>query len=143
MEQINTIELNDESMFPNNEILEKVLGDSFQAYKKLLEMFDNNNFQYEWRYYKDGKSWLCKVQKKAKTIIWMSAWKGFIKATIYFPEKYLNNILDLSISQELKDSILITKNVGKSKPCMFEIRDESILKDLETVMNYKAIVKYY
>jgi len=141
MEQINIVELIDENIFPDNEILEKVLADSFHVYKKLLSLFEKNEMHYEWRYYKDGKSWLCKVQKKNKTIIWMSACKGYMKATIYFPERYLNSILDLPISQKLKDSILITKNVGKSKPCMFDIKDETNLKDIETVMNYKAIIK--
>ncbi len=141
MEQINTIELNDEKVFPDNTILEKVLGDSFNAYKTLLSLFDKNSMRYEWKYYRDGKAWLCKVQKKSKTIIWMSAWKGYIKATIYFQEKHVNNVLDLPISPETKNSILTARNVGKSKPCMFEVRNEAVLKDLETVMNYKITVK--
>lgn len=71
----------------------------------------------------------------------MSAWKGYIKATIYFQEKHVNNVLDLPISPETKNSILTARNVGKSKPCMFEVRNEAVLKDLETVMNYKITVK--
>ena len=27
--------------------------------------------------------------KRKKTIIWMSAWKGYTQATIYFPDKYI------------------------------------------------------
>lgn len=63
----------------------------------------------------------------------MSAWKGFIKATIYFPEKYLEQIYALTISEETKERIKTAKNVGKSKPCMFEIRDCDILTDFVTV----------
>jgi hypothetical protein len=31
--------------------------------------------------------------------------------------------------------------VVKSKPCMFEVRDETVFKDLESIMHYKAIIK--
>jgi len=138
MEQINTIELTDEKIFPDDTVLEKVLGPSFTAYKSLLYLFEQSNLHHEWRYYKDGKAWLCKVQKKTKTLVWMSAWKGYMKATIYIPEKKVGSLLDLPLSTETKDSIRTAKNVGKSKPCMFEVRDETVFKDLEAVMKYKA-----
>lgn len=32
----------------------------------------------EWRYYKDGKSWLCKITQKNKTIVWISLWEPFL-----------------------------------------------------------------
>jgi len=141
MEQINKIELNDENIYPDDTLLSKVLDKSFHSYLSLLKMIEEHGMTYEWKYYKDGKAWLCKVQKKSKTIIWMSAWKGYIKATIYFPERYLSTIINLPISEEMKQAIINTKNVGKSKPCMFDIREDSILKDLEAVMMYKDSLK--
>ncbi len=87
MEQMNAIQLADEAIFPERNVLQDVLGDSYQAYESLLRIFDAHGMSHEWRYYKDGKSWLCKVQKKARTIVWMSAWKGFLKAAIYIPER--------------------------------------------------------
>jgi len=96
---------------------------------------------YKWRYYRDGKAWLCKVQKKKKTIIWMSAWKGFMKATIYFPQKYLEKLYKLDIAEEVISKIKLTKDVGKSKPCIFEIRDKQILNDFEKVMYLKIECK--
>jgi len=141
MESINTIELNNPDIIPDENVLKQVLGKSYLAYASILELFNQNSMTYEWRYYKDGKAWLCKVQHKKRTIVWMSAWKGFIKATIYFPEKYVTDIYGLNISQETKNSILNTKNVGKSKPCIFEIHTKSILQDFSVVMLFKLIAK--
>jgi hypothetical protein len=73
---------------------------------------------YDCRYYRDGKAWLCKVQKKKRTIIWMSAWKGFMQATIYFPLKDLEKVFQLDISEEVKHKIRLTNDVGKSRPCI-------------------------
>lgn len=141
MDQINTKELGDASIYPDSARLQAILGDSFEAYNDLLRLFDNNGLDYGWRYYKDGKAWLCKVQKKKKTIVWMSAWQGFMKATIYFSNTYVDDLLTLELSERTKKTIVSTKNVGKSKPCTFEIRDKGILQDFEMVMLFKIRIK--
>jgi len=137
METVNSIELGDESVYPDDAILRGVLGRSYRACCALLELFEQLGMVHEWRYYRDGKAWLCKVQKKKRTIIWMSAWKGFMKATIYVPERLMNGVYALPISETLKEQIRATKNVGKSKPCIFEIRNQKILRDLRTVAKFK------
>ena len=141
METINNIELTDESVFPDEQVLRSVLGKSYNAYCKLLELFKENEMDYEWRYYRDGKAWLCKVVKKKRTIVWMSAWKGFMQATIYLPEKYIDEIYKLDISDDTKNRIRETKNTGKSKPCIFRISNVRILKDFEKVMHFKIKAK--
>ena len=141
METINNIELNDESVYPDEQVLKVILGPSYDAYVSLLKLFDENEMVYEWRYYKDGKAWLCKVQKKKRTIVWMSAWKGFMQATVYFPQKYIDQIYTLDISTEMKEKIRATKNVGKSKPCIFEIRNENVPEDFNRVMQFKIETK--
>ncbi len=141
MEQINALELRDASIYPDAIVLQDILGDSYEAYSELLAMYNENGLEYEWRYYKDGKAWLCKVQKKKKTIVWMSAWKGYMKATIYIQDKYIEELNRLELSEDTKRMIFSVKNVGKSKPCMFGIRDTYVLKDFEKVLRYKMSVQ--
>ena len=134
METINKIELTDKSVYPDETVLKAVLGRSYKSYCALQALFDRNEMLYEWRYYNDGKAWLCKVQKKKKTILWMSAWKGFLQAAVYIPERHLDRVYELPVSHETKERIRTTRNVGKSKPCIFEIRNQKVLKDMERVM---------
>lgn len=141
METINSIVLNDKEKYPDEAVLSLVLKESFHAYEKLLEMFDKNNLSYEWRYYNDVKAWLCKIQNKKRTIVWMSAWDGFMQATIYFPEKYIEKISELDLNDEIIEKFSSTKNIGKSKPCIFEIRNDNILIDFEKVMLCKIECK--
>ncbi len=141
METVNNIELHDEAVYPDDRVLKGILGESFPAYLALLKLFDECGLEHEWRYYQDGKAWLCKVQKKKRTIVWMSAWKGYMQATIYFPEKYLEEIYALDISEARKAKIRATKNVGKSKPCIFEVRDPSVLAEFDRVMQFKISAK--
>jgi len=137
METINTIELRDQSVFPDETVLRSVLGESYNAYCALLELFGKIQLVPEWRYYKDGKAWLCKVLHKKRTIVWMSAWKGYMQATVYIPLKNIEAVYQLKISEESKAKISSSKNVGKSQPCIFEIRETQILSDLQAVIEYK------
>lgn len=137
VEQINTLELHDVSIYPDEHVLKKLLGSSWSAYSALLELFDENGMTHEWRYYRDGKAWLCKVQKGTRTIVWMSAWKGFVRATLYFPERLAGEVPKLGISEATIRAIAAAKKVGKSTPCMFDIRDAGILEEFEKVMNFK------
>ncbi|TVR53836.1 MAG: DUF3788 family protein [Spirochaetaceae bacterium] len=140
METINTIELKDEQVYPDSQVLERVLGKSYAAYCELLALYDRMELEPEWRYYKDGKAWLCKVQKKKRTVVWMSAWNGFMQAAVYFPDKDIDEILALGIEETTREKIRTTKNVGKTRPCIFEIRDTGDLVDLETVMQF--VIRY-
>ncbi len=137
METINNIELRDENVYPDHSVLSSVLGQSFGVYNELLGLFGQYGMTYEWRYYHDGKAWLCKVQKKKKTIVWMSAWKNFMQAAIYFPLRLKDEVFGLDISEATKEKIKVAKNFGKSMPCIFEIRTAEILHDFEKVMKLK------
>jgi hypothetical protein len=141
METVNKIELADEMICPDEKKLKSVLGESYPAYCGLIKLFDDNEMTHEWRYYHDGKSWLCKVQKKNKTIVWMSAWKGFMQATIYVPEKYAEGIYRLKLSEARKSAIHQARKVGKSTPCIFEVRNSEVLEDFNQVMQFKLALK--
>ncbi len=132
-----TIALTDENTFPDEAVLKSVLGRGYAAYTRLLALYEENGLVHEWRFYRDGKAWLCKVQHKKRTIVWMSAWKGYMKATIYFPVRYLEAILGLSITEESKERVTATKNVGKTRPFTFEIRSTEAIAEFEKVMQFK------
>jgi len=85
VETINNIELKDENIYPDETVLRSVIDKAYDVYARLLEYFDRNEMVHEWRYYDDGKAWLCKVQKKNRTVVWMSAWKAF------FSKYFLNS----------------------------------------------------
>jgi hypothetical protein len=141
MDTIDTIQMRDGSIIPDDTVLAGILGDSFPAYQALIQLFDENQLTHGWRYYNDGKAWLCKVQKKDKTIVWMSAWKGCAHATIYFPEKIMDSVYGLDISEERKKIIRATKNTGKSKACTFEVKTTDVLDDFNTLIQFKIKLK--
>lgn len=137
MEQINNMELKDPEEYPDSIVLKRILGDSYEVYEAFQKLYRGMDMEYEWRYYKDGKAWLCKVQKKKKTIVWMSAWKEYMQATIYIPDKYAGELNGLELKKDVKARIFAVKKVGKSVPCMFELRTMDVLEEIKKVMLLK------
>ena len=60
--------LNDKEIYPDNEVIKKYLFDTFDLWMKFIDILRNDYPEYntEWRYYNDGKSWLFKVTHKKK-----------------------------------------------------------------------------
>lgn len=89
MEMEEKILLRDPDVEPTDKVIEDSLGkDAYEIYKTLIEVITGKyKLAYEWRFYKDGNAWLCKVTNKKKTVFWLSLWEIFIKTGFYFTEK--------------------------------------------------------
>jgi hypothetical protein len=135
--------LKDEKIFPTPEILHEALGEAYPAYAQFLNMLSESftGMSFDWRYYKDGKAWLGKGSAGKKTVFWFSVWEGFFKVSFYFTEKTQPGVMNLEISEELKAQSRNAAMVGKLIPLIFDVSEESQLKDLITVMKYKAALK--
>jgi len=131
-------ELRDPDVYPDDAVLEAVLARSFKAYAALRDMASEMGLSLDWKFYSDGKAWLCRISRKKKTAAWMSAWKGYFKATVYFSGKDLEGLEDFASTLGSMGESLALQDVGKSKACVFEIRDRKALADLRLLMERKA-----
>jgi hypothetical protein len=107
--------LNDPDQYPTEELIYSCIG----RRKALWISFFNTlheqhpDFSEEWRYYNDGKNWLMKVTRKAKTIFWLSVWKNAFKITFYFSDKAEELINHSDIPDDLKTEFRNGKRYGK------------------------------
>ena len=90
-----------------------------------------------WRYYPDGKAWLCRAARRGRTICWISVWHGAFRAAFYFGAKADAEIEHLDIDGTLKESYASSARVGKLKLLRVEVADVSRLPDLYTLMRHK------
>lgn len=128
---------------PTEKVLENFLGkDVLIVYRELLKIVTNEfDLEHEWRFYKDGKAWLCKVVHKKKTIFWLSIWEKFIKTSFYFTEKTRSGIFDLPISGKIKEKFDNVESVGKLVPLIFDIEQREQLNDFREIVKYKKSLK--
>lgn len=135
--------LREEATEPTEKVLENALGERlFGIYQKLTKAFaEEFNMEWQWRYYKDGKAWLCKVAHKKKTILWLSIWNDLIKTSFYFTEKNREDIMNLNIDKKFKDAFSETKPIGKLIPLIIDIKQHEDLNDLKTIVNQKITIQ--
>lgn len=135
--------LNDQGVYPSEEVLKGVLGASYPVYKDFVNIVTGPGFELmlEWNYYKDGKSWICKATFRKKTVFWFSVWEGSFKVSFYFTEKTMKGILDLEIDEGIKTDFRQQKPIGKLIPLVMEIVSEQQLKSAFAIVNYKKLLK--
>ncbi len=135
--------LNNPDIFPDEHVLSGILGDSYSAFEKLMNKVSEPELALtpEWRYYKDGKAWLCKVTYKKKTIFWLSVWDEVFKIGFYFTERFIPGIMELDIDKRIKDSIDPEKCFGKLIPVTIEIKTDEQVEDVLTIASYKKGLK--
>lgn len=132
--------LKDQKIYPGTEVLKEALGKSYSVYEELFETITGKDYGLvpEWRYYNDGKAWLCKVCHKKKTVFWLSVWEGgFFKTAFYFTEKTGAAIGSLEIDEGIKKSFKAHKPVGKLLPLAIEVTVKKQLPDLLKIISYK------
>jgi len=131
--------LKNPDMAPTDEVLQREFGDWYPVYDEFMTEIRSDRFSFapQWRYYNDGKAWLCKITHKNKTVVWLSAWTTGFKLGFYFTEKTGAGINDLDISDSLKNNYETHEPIGRLKPLATEVNDVSQLGDIYTLLQYK------
>lgn len=140
---MDTMLLRERTISPTKHTLENALGRSFAAYQELMNTITGKNYELlpEWRYYNDGKAWLCKVQYKKKTIFWLSAWDKYFRMAFYFTEKTGKGINELDIDANIKKTFTANKPAGRLFPLVINVTGKGQLKDALKVIEYKKSLK--
>jgi hypothetical protein len=117
--------LRDKSTPPGDDILKNPL------YLSLTE-----GLQPEWRYYNDGRAWLCKVTDGRKTIFWFSVWEGFFRVSFYFLPRHLEGLAKVGIGHgRLEDEW------GKMIPLFYDVSDTTSIAEIRKVAEFKKKAK--
>ncbi len=135
--------LNDPDNFPNEDMLADVLKSSYPVYETFIARVTGQPYELvpQWRYYKDGGAWLCKVTFKKKTIFWLSIWDGFFRTTFYFTEKTGAGIADLKVERKLKESFTKSNLIGKLKPLTVRVHHVEEIEDVLLLAEYKKSLR--
>lgn len=133
--------LRDHATYPDEAALERELGASYGSYRALLDWFASLGLAVAWTYYRDGSAWLGKVQKGVKGAAWLSAWGGYFRCTVYVPLAREEGLYALPSPPELKEILRAAKPLGKSKPCVLDVRSEADLAAVRALVAYKLSLR--
>lgn len=135
--------LNDPNEFPADPVLTRQFGRAKAAWDEFMSLLKSDYplISVEWRYYNDGKAWLCKVTRKAKTVCWVSAWDKFFRISFYFTAKAAAAITASSLDPELKHAFLHPKGKCSLRSISTEVRKKTDLKPIKELIEIKLKMK--
>jgi len=135
--------LSDKNIYPDDKILTQFLGNSKNAWDSFIDLLKDDYplISTEWRYYNDGKSWLFKVTKKAKTICWVSIWEKHFKVTFYFNNRAKDLIKNSLLDEDIKKQWLRNGRIKKFNPTTIEVRKKTDLKTIKILIDLKESFK--
>jgi hypothetical protein len=135
--------LNDDAVFPDDVVLSRQLGKAKPAWDAFMAMLrqDYPQFSAEWRYYNDGKSWLCKVMRKDKTICWASVWDRYFRTTFYLSSRAEPLVRGSSLDCALKEGFVNLPAGAKFRHICVDVRFLSALKSVKELIEIKLQAK--
>ena len=135
--------LSDKNEFPDDRVLARHLGqrkELWDVFMQFLTGYDPDLLP-EWRYYTDGKSWLCKVTRKKKTLCWVSVYPELFKVAFCFTDKARDLLLESGLSPEHRDRFLNGKYCGKLKSIVVEMTGSQALDQVRILLDVKKKLK--
>ncbi len=140
---MSTKPLGDSSIYPTDGVLEKILGKVYPVYEHLIATVTapEIGLTHEWRYYKDCKSWLCKVSFRKKTVFWLSVRERYFLTGFFFTEKTKPGVLELLIDDNLKSIFKNTVVSGKMIPLSILVTGKKQIRDILVLVKYKIMLK--
>ncbi len=140
MEQLVLI---NQDVFPSEEVIFSHLGRTKSHWISIFDFIHNTypEFSKEWRYYKDGKSWLLKVTRKKRTICWVSVLKKKFIMTFYFTDRAEPAIMDSSVSDELKEQFKNGRYFNKIRGFVITFSNKKDVEYAKTLINIKLITR--
>lgn len=135
--------LNDKDEYPDDEVLNRHLGKARNTWDSFLTLLGESYpaFSAEWRYYRDGKSWLYKVTKKKKTVCWVSVCAGAFKVAFYFPDRTEDLIAASKLKKEYVDQFLHGRRYGKIRGVTVTARKPTDLASIRKLIDIKEQLK--
>jgi len=135
--------LNDPNEFPSDAVLCRQLGKAKPAWSAFQALLKDSypKLACEWRYYNDGKSWLCKVTWQTTTICWVSVWDKFYTVAFYLNTRAEDLVRNSSLDNPIKQGFLHPVETNKSRAIRVEVRKKTDLDAVEELLEIKLKVK--
>lgn len=134
---------NDPDVAPTEDSILDALGRAKGAWQKLFARIraEHPDFSETWKFYKDGKSWLCQVTWKKKTVCWVFVMKGRFNVGFYFAKRLMDQVLASDLSKERKEDIQKKPVKGQLGSVGVEFGPQKGIKDVMILIDLKKTLK--
>jgi hypothetical protein len=129
--------------YPTDDVLRRHLGRAMASWKALMRFIAEHEpaLSGEWRYYRDGKSWLYKATHKKLTLCWVTVSRGRFTTTCYFPDRAESAITESELPESYIDQYLNGRRYGKTRAISVAVSKLADLEVTKQIMELRLQVK--
>lgn len=140
---MNPIVTTDPTITPDEALVFSYIGDKSILWNTLKEYLytHHSDITEIWRYYNDGKCWLFRYQKKAKTICWLSILQNTFQIGFWFGEKAEPLILASDLSESVKENYRNAKRTKIGRGIGFVIHNSMDIENAIQLMELRIKIK--
>ena len=125
---------------PTEESLKTALGNTFKLWATLVtytKIADPDSMN-EWNYSSDKYGWSFRISDKKRVLIYLLPRDKFFKVGLVFGQKATDEILNSTISEDIKNEINSAKKYAEGRGIRIEVRDKSIIDDIKQLITIKV-----
>ncbi len=135
--------LTDKEIQPTDEIIYSFIGDNKKYWKELMDILQDQypDLVLEWKYYRDGGSWLLPVAKKKKNLCWISLKGDTFVVGFWFGTKVETLVEGSELSEKIKNDFRNAERNKMGRGLAITIYSESDLKEALELIGFKNQLK--
>jgi hypothetical protein len=130
----------DKSVKPDNQSLEKALGNSYKFWEELQNILKEKyaGLKPEWKYYGAKSGWTLKMMLKKKNLFFFGPCDNYFRIAFVFGDKAEKAIEESGISSVLIKKFKSAKRYTEGRGLMIEVRKQNQLNDIFKLVKIKV-----
>lgn len=129
----------DKNLKPGTPELQKALGTLYTFWEE-IRLFVLKKYpagKEEWNFPGAKYGWSFRIKDKKRAILYFLPRDGFFKVAFVFGEKALTQILESTISEEIKTGLQNAKKYAEGRGIQIEVRNRDGLADIQKLIEIK------
>ncbi|HCD50878.1 MAG TPA: hypothetical protein DEQ34_00420 [Balneolaceae bacterium] len=126
---------------PTDELIQEVLGDSFQQLQELRNFVAENVgvTKEEWKYYGQKYGYNLKTFLKRRNLFFIIIHEGCFSIGLIFGGKAETAIMESDVSEKSKKELSEARKYGEGKGLTFEVIDAEHMDDIKKLILLKVV----
>ena len=129
----------DKTIVPTIEDLEGKIGKTYSLWMHIREFVYQKypNGVEDWNYPGKKYGWSFRIKDKKRAILYFLPRENYFKVAFVFGQKALDQILETTISESIKNDLLSAKKYAEGRGVSIDVKNDSVIPDIQKIVEIK------
>lgn len=129
----------DKAIVPTIEDLDGKIGKTYSLWMQIREFVYQKypNGVEDWNYPGKKYGWSFRIKDKKRAILYFLPRENYFKVAFVFGQKALDQILETTISESIKNDLLSAKKYAEGRGVSIDVKNDSVIPDIQKLVETK------